>query len=625
MSEKIAVKVFQLSFKKLYKEDILLRNSNIKQKFDFIDLICNLLKAIVFSIDKKPCFIKNYILYSVKKVDMLRCLYIQNIVLIENASINFEDKMNCITGDSGSGKSVILESIGVITGERASQNLIKEGCDSGIVCAEFDITSNQEVIDILNDSGYKTSGELIIKKIIKKDSSRIFINEVVSSVNFVKDLMNKLINIHGQTDQFTLLNQKNHINILDDYIKLGKTRSQIAKIYDLYKENVRQRDELKTKIVDKTQLLQDLKDAKLEIEKYNIQEGEEDELVNKRIDIIKSRKLIDFISNISNEFGEINLSHISGQIVKYISNNKDYEDLNEKFEEIVDKIENVSSEIEAISSEMSNINNLVRERFDYNIDEIEERIDIIKSISSKYKVKHSSVFDFLHNINLQIDEINGLKLQYKEIDEQIKINLQDYHIIAEEMNKIRSEYAVKISHSVNEMLHRLDMTGSEFKIDVVLDKNEITRFGSNSVSFVAKLNNGSKFLPINEVASGGEMSRIILAIKASMLDINKKSCMFIFDEIETGLSSNITIKVARELSDMSSSCQIIAITHNPYIAGIADSHIKVSKTIEADKSFTSVANLNNSQRLSEIAGMISANLNDSAISLAKNILSKDIF
>ncbi len=554
---------------------------------------------------------------------MLKSLYIENIILIEKCVMQFDKSMTCITGDSGSGKSIILDALNIILGDRASQSVIRDGKDRAIISAEFDISKSEDVMKTISDAGYETNGEFLIKKIINRDSSsKILLNDQPTSIGFIKEITSSLIQIHGQTDQLLILNQKRHKKILDDCIGETILMKEISKLCNKIKERIKEKNEMELELKRSMDILKDLEEMQEDLEKYDIFEGEEKQLVERRIEYLKSAKISNFIKGIIEKasidglksavslFAKFQPEGVDDDVVKQISDSEN---------SLIEAMDSVSCVIDNLSK----ISYDITKHFDFDISEIEERLEQVNDVCRKYRIPNGSLFVFIRENDDKINQIYELENRIKLLNLEIENDKKEYIILAKKISTIRQKSADEISICVNEMLKNLEMQDAEFKICVNFDENILSNEGSDEVIFMAMLNKGTKSSPINEIASGGEISRLILAIKSAIARKLKDSSVLIFDEIESGLSTNVSIKVSLELEKLAKSMQIIAITHNPYIAGVSDSHIKISKKSDERSTTTLVLHLDSpEERQEEIAQMISFDKNHNAIKMAGEILNE---
>lgn len=560
---------------------------------------------------------------------MLKSIYIENIILIEKMHLFFKKGMTSITGESGAGKSVILDSLNIALGDRASQNVIRKNSNKSLISIEFDISKNKEILEQLNELGYNSNGELIIKKIINKDTgSKIFINDIPSNIQFVKKITSELIEIHGQMEQASLLNSSNHIIVVDRY---SKNESKLIKIKELFLDYKRifleledKTNEYKTKIIKVDELNEMLSD----LQEYKIKEGEEMELIEKRSKFLQIEKLIKNIKNIESNIEQLSTTKISIELEKLLINGDKILE-NEQKNDIsnnIKKIDSIAIDIESLKSSISSMFRFFFNSENERLDKIEERIDQIREIARKYRVPSTELFYFVKNIENQILEIDKIKIEIDELNKKLLIAKENYFKNANEISNARKKSAHEISLYVNQILKRIGMEKAVFDIKIETSNEKISENGSDNVTFVAKLNLGMDFMQIDKIASGGEMSRMMLALKSTIGQIFDNGGVIIFDEIESGLSGNICKMVAKELKLMSKNMQIFAITHNSYIAGYADNHFKIHKIHDekTDLTTTFANELNQEERINEVSSMISGTSTDESRNLSEKILNEKI-
>lgn len=580
-------------------------------------------------VNKKTCFLLFYKLkVLIKNEKMLASLYIENVILIKKLLISFQKGMCSITGDSGAGKSVILDSINIILGDRASQSIIRHGEGKAIIVAEFNISDSKEIQNSMIESGYQTHGELIIKKIVNKDStSRIFVNDTPSTINFVKQITSNLIEIHGQTDQLFLLKQSEHIKILDRYSNITNHLTELKQKFNDYMALDNEYSNLINLLDEKNKDIDNLKDMQDDLTEYDIKPNEETELLQQRAVFLQSKKIIDLFEKLEELTRSSNINEILNTLGKIlaISGNNLNEEYLKQLEDIQNATESIAIDINTNKDNISQLSQNIRRNFQsYNLEKIEKRIDTIREIARKYRTSSISLFDFVAEIDKKINDIDDLIQQKSELYIKLEEKLQIYNTKAKETSKIRSDNAITMSQNINEILSRLDMHKADFKTEVEFNPKKISEFGSDNVVFTARLNTGTPYFPIDKIASGGEISRLMLAFKSVISKNFVDSGVVIFDEIEAGLSGNIAKKVATELQKMSKTTQVIAITHNCYIAGFANHQIKVSKTEENHQVFTNAIELNHNERITEIAKIISPDGQGESLILAEGILKNEI-
>lgn len=532
---------------------------------------------------------------------MLKSLHIENIILMDRENLEFHRNFNVITGESGAGKSIIIDSINIILGERVNFDILREGKDAGSIVAVFDISRFTEIQNILNERGYTCNDEMIIKKTISRiNGTRIFLNDSPSTVQFIKQITNTIIEIHSQMEQHDILNSSKHIYFLDRYGDYDDLLKNLRKIYEIYsdqKSNIlRMEEDLRVKKIK----LEDLECMRDDIKRHDIKNEEENQLLEMRNKHLDREKINNFIKSIE-EFNPRNaIAKFSSLLIKNLSNQA----LGKYLEEINQKI----FDLELIDGKMNEIHesliDLLEDKAYANntLESIENRIDLIRGIGRKYKVPSTQIFQFLESINNEIETTLALEDNIKRAKIDFNRTIEEYNILEGKIYSYRIQNADEIANYVTIILRKLGMQMAEFMIKVE-KVDSISNAGSVKVEFMAKLNSNSSALPINKIASGGELSRISLALK-SVISRKLDAGTIIFDEIETGLDSKTCQSIACEIEKISKSTQVIAITHNPFIAQKADLHIKVIKNILPNETYTSILTLNKNEIAKEIEFMM---------------------
>lgn len=534
---------------------------------------------------------------------MLLELHIENILLIEKASIFFNPGFSVIIGETGSGKSVILDCISIVLGDRAKSDLTND--NGGIITAVFDIKNNENVKNILLEHHINHENEIIIKKIISKNGSKIFLNDNPVTVNLISKIATEMIEINSQFVQTELFLQEKHLAILDLFGGINLHYNKLKTLYNNLNDAI--------KIYDNERLLKEsiekeiefLKEACEDIKKISLCEGEYDDLILKRIAMQNHVKIANSVQNISkyseNIINNQNLIKIENELDNLSQNNKNIDVLSiiSDLKDYIDKISIFKEEVIELST------NLVRKISNNHesIEEIEDRIFAINSLSRKYRIQPFQLLSFykesvekIKNFNISEERMQFLKLQIEE-------KRAEYLQFCTEISILRKNIAQELSKRIIEKISLLGMQNA--KIEIKLFENKIhTPLGIDSIVFYASMNPNLPLMPINKIASGGELSRLMLAIKmilSDKLNINT----IIFDEIDTGISGKIAHQIGLEMKKMSTKIQILAISHNPQVIAVATNHIFVKKNKEKDKYITTIHKLNKEEKVIILAEMLS--------------------
>ena len=583
---------------------------------------------------------------------MLTSLSIHNIVLIDKAELTFPAPINanlCIlTGETGSGKSILLDALGLAIGFRSnlrligsassnSETLSEETPEKAQVKAEFDISKNQNCQKILEDNDLidEENPNLIrIRRSISKNSgSKAFINDTSIGVNLLAKIGESLIEIHGQHDQRGLLNPSSHMGILDDFSDNHSLLKDLSKTYDKIRAAEHKIDELKAK-KDQAERERDyLEHVVRELEDANIQENEEDELINKKDLLVGKEKILSFISELQSNITEANSQLFTSQ--KTLIRNQNIitnflPDHQEEFEQLSEKIDQQNAELEAA---MSNFGSIIHEvsHSEDSLDEIEERLLDIRTLARKFNVRVEELDAIIQDSQEKLSLLANEKEVTSNLENELIALSKTYHQIAAKIREKRQKSALILAKKVEEELQFLKMEGTKFLINVTaiddshdnLSENGTkTKFfekGLDKIEFKASINKNS-FDNISKIASGGELSRFMLALKVALMNVRSVPTM-IFDEIDTGIGGSTADAVGKRLKILAKDLQIFVVTHQPQIASKANTHFKISKSNQDNRVRTIIQNLNENERTTEIARMMSGEIiSEEALEAAKMLI-----
>ena len=560
---------------------------------------------------------------------MLNYISIKNIVLIEKLELNFEEGFTVLTGETGAGKSIIVDAINLILGKRAEKRLIKKGKDEATVSALFTVPKNHEVTGLINDNGIFFENEILLRRrILSNGRSQSFLNDEPISLNFMKEITSYLIEVNGQNDQSGLLENSNHINILDNWGNLSKYTQDLALVYNLYKDKVDMYNEYKEKIKlfesNKNHLAEDLE----EIIQLDLKDNE----VNK---LIESKNYLMSIEKIKESLTQINfllkgdaeskgiyesLSLSRKQILAILSLNK------KLFNRLDDALEKTIIELKETEAILGECLDSIDEN-NLSLDAIENRISLIKRIARKHNIEENEIVSLKDKFENKLNSIENSNQDLKIIEDEIKILRNEYKLNALKLSKLRHEASIKLSKFVNSEFPILKLESAKFNSSLnELDENNWKPNGIDKVIFKIETNKDSGFDFISKIASGGELSRIILAIKVSLIaehkNINSKT--LIFDEVDTGVGGAVADAIGKRLELLGQHNQVLAVTHHPQVAARSSNHFKVNKSNKDSYSSTSINNLNYNERLEEIARMLSGErITDAARKAAESLFKEN--
>ncbi len=538
---------------------------------------------------------------------MVGTIQIKNIGIIDNLSINLENGFNVLTGETGAGKTLIIDSLGIICGNRFSKEMIRTGEEYSYVEASIYMPENKEAID----------GNIIVsREIYSNGRNSCKINGRLVTVTQLKEFMKNIIDIHGQNDNQTILDKSSHIGYLDSFA--GCEITNIKKEYrELFEKYNSIKQELKANFGDDKE-----KQRKLDLLNYQLKEIEQANLkINEDVELEEQRKIMLYSEKIVENL-TIADETLSEQVIDGINTSikalEKIENIDEKYSQKLTELKNAYYEIQEISRDISS--NKEEIYFDdEERNEVEERLDEIFSLKRKYGNSIEEILKYKEDVEKQIyeienlDEINNkLKKQLKEIEEKMtKFSVQ--------MSEIRNKNAQELSKKINNELQDLEMKYAKFNCKISFnEKNEFNKDGLNDVEFVISTNIGEGTKSLIKIASGGEMSRIMLAIKSVLANVDKVPVL-IFDEIDTGISGHAAKAVASKMKKISQNHQILCITHLASIAAKGDYNYYISKVVENGKTHTKVEKLDEENTIKEIARIASGDINEISIEHAKQL------
>lgn len=551
---------------------------------------------------------------------MLKTLSIENIAVIEKAEIEFSNGFNVLTGETGAGKSIVVDSINAILGERTSKELVRAGSENALVTAYFEDLS-KEVEQKLNefDLPCDDDGALVLsRKISAQGKSTCRINGSVCTVSMLKEIGNLLVNIHGQHDSQTLLNADYHYKFVDMYGSLDG-------VLDEYKQSFRQllsvRKQLKALTMDA-----DERDRQIELLDYQIKElsdaeikvGEWDELKKRKNIILNSQTLLQSLNSALAAFnGSDEYSGISTLLSTAVKEIGSVSDVDSEIKGVYDKAEALNDSIEIVKDALlDKINSIEFEPEELN--RIEERLDLYYTFSNKYGETEQDMLYYLDEavkkraaFENSEEELEKLNVRYDEIFNQTVA-------LAQKLTDLRKSTAEKLGNEICKQLEFLDMP--KIKFTTSFEKGNLSANGWDKIEFLIATNVGETAKPLAKIASGGELSRIMLAIKSIIAQKDSIDTL-IFDEIDTGVSGKASRKIGLKLKELGAFTQVICVTHSAQIASVADSHFLIEKNVENDRTYTNVTVLDYDGRKNELARIMGGiNATESLLKSAEELL-----
>ena len=542
---------------------------------------------------------------------MISTLHIKNIGIIDDLSIDLNEGLNVLTGETGAGKTLIIDSLGIISGGRFSKEMIRKGETNSFVEICMYEPENENSID----------GNIIVSREINSNGKNMCkINGRMVTVNELKNFMSKFIEIHGQNDNQSLLDNKFHLKYLDGFIgdKITDIKKQYKEKYEKYLEI---KQELKNNYGDEKERERKLDLLRYqfnEIEEANLKVKEEDNLEEKRKLMINSEKISKNLNEADIAIGENSIDSINTAIRAL----EKIENIDKKYEDISSNLKNIYYELQEISRDISEHKEDVY--FDEEErNEVEERLDLIYNLKRKYGNDVQEILNYKDEIEAEINHIENLDEYNNKLKKELKQLKEEMTKLAEKMHELRNEYGKVLSININKVLEDLEMKNANINIHVDYNEEDFFENGKDIVEFYITTNLGEDEKQLAKIASGGEMSRIMLAIKKVLADTDKMPVL-IFDEIDTGISGKAAGAVAEKLNGISKNHQVLCISHLPSIAAIADYNYFISKRVINERTNTNIKLLNEKETLEEIARISSGEINEATIQYAMQLRNKKV-
>lgn len=542
---------------------------------------------------------------------MLDLLHIENIAIIEQADIQFRPGFNALTGETGAGKSIVIDALSAVLGQRASRDLIRTGSDHAFVSAVF-----SQIPQALGaDMGIEDREEWLLQREIYADGKNVCrLNGRPMTVSQLRAIGNRLLNIHGQHDGQQLLDETQHILYLDQYGRYSPLQDSYAAKYAALQEIRSQMDALQMDESEKARRIDTLRFQINDLERANLQAGEEEELLERRNLLRNGEKFIsaiqgaDFcLSGDDQQAGALSLLRQAQEQLASVRN------MSDSFSQLYERLEAVYSEVYDISYTVQE----KKDEFDFapgELDEVESRCDQLYRLKKKYGATVEDMLAYLEKCRQELDQIafadDTLAILQKKLEKAEKEALT----AARELSKQRRIVAKELEERILTELRELNMGSIRFEVAFAEKKPDVS--GIDEVRFLMSANVGEELRPIHKIASGGELARIMLAMKNVLSEQDQVGTM-VFDELDTGVSGRAAQKVAEKMARISRTKQVLCVTHLPQLAAMADTHFSVEKGEQDGRTFTRVVQLDRAQRQHELARLtggasISATMLESA-------------
>ncbi len=554
---------------------------------------------------------------------MLNRLYVKNIALIQEANIEFDKKFNVLSGETGSGKSIILDSINFVLGSKADKNLIRYGADEAFVRAEFTVEPDSAAIAELEEMDIECDGTIVIsRKYSQEGKGSIKINGNSVSVSMLRKVTAHLVDVHGQSEHFYLLNEKNQLSLIDGLCKseLKSVKAELSDLITKKRAIRRQIDELGGDEQERARKL-DLLDYQIkEIESAEIRVGEYEELLARKKVMDNLEKIALALSEVrsilSDDNGCTDLLSSASRIMSSVSGYGD------EYSSISDRIENISVEAEDISQTISDLSDGLS--FDEGQAQyIEERLTLLKNLMRKYGNSEEAVLSYFEDASRQYEALSDAAENIERLQKSAILTDDKIYDCCRKLSEMRKSACESFTRQVVAELKSLNIPNAKFEVEFAPFDRQTARLsdtnGSDDVSFMFSANKGEPLKPLSKIISGGEMSRFMLSVKTQLKDINGIST-YIFDEIDAGISGVTARAVAEKFVAISHNTQIIAVSHLPQVCAAASCQFLISKTDDGRTTVTNIRRLNHEERVQEIVRLTGSQPSEAATMHANELL-----
>lgn len=551
---------------------------------------------------------------------MLTHFRIQNVLLIENLNLNFSDGLSALTGETGAGKSILLDSLSLALGGRSSSGLVRQGADQGVITAVFDLNTKHAAFPILKEQGVEVDGDLILKRIVTADGkSKAFINDQPISIGLLKSVGDTLVEIQGQFEQHGLMDSSTHIDLLDAFAGLQDKKLSVQTAYDAWREAERALNQAETDLAQQKQNEDFLRHCVDELQKMAPQPGEEQELADKRSRLQNQEKILGALTEtyelLTADTGAEQSVNRSIRTLSRITAHagEKGQRIHTQLEQGFTLLQEASYELQSLITELS--------EGDQNIDQIEERLFALRALARKHQITVDELAAFLDDLKSKLSLLDRSEDHLKALRKNAAETKEKYHQLAIALSDDRKKAAVKLDKAVMAELAPLKLEKATFK--TVLVQRELTRWardGIDAVEFMISTNPGTPLAPLAKSASGGELSRFLLALKVILSKVDPVPTL-VFDEVDSGVGGAVAEAVGDRLSKLGDNLQVLVVTHSPQVAAKADAHLKVEKQSSKNQTITSVTPLDAKARQEEIARMLSgATVTDEARAQATRLM-----
>lgn len=545
---------------------------------------------------------------------MIKNIFIKNFILIEQLTLDFQDGFSAFTGETGAGKSILIDAISLLKADRASASYVMKGKDKAIIEGTFDLSNDTHALQILKENGFEDDEEYYTfsREISASGKSVARLNRRIIPLSLMREIVNTQLDIHGQRDNAYLLQSSNHLLLLDRYLHLEDAVQLVKEKYKVYTELVKEKQEA----IEDSYNENDLEYFKYqiqEIENANLKPEEEEELEEKEKNYLSLKNSMDKFQAIEDLYTSSVESDIYS-LLKLVESLKD-----------VDRIDSLQSQYtDAYYSMVDAVSSLIqmKDNFSFSeeeINEMEERLYTIQKLKRKYNTDIQGILEYKDELKLKVQRFDNRQEYLQQMDDKIKKAENAYLKTAQSISDKRKAGAPALDKAIAEQLSELHLNNAKFL--TYIENGEYTSSGIDKVEFKVAMNKGQEYSPLAFSASGGELSRLMLGLKVIFTHLQKIETI-IFDEIDTGVSGKVAFSIGKKMKELSDECQVFAVTHLAPVASWADHQYLVSKESDESSTHTTIHELDEYQRIEQLAFISSGEITEASTSAAKELLSR---
>lgn len=545
---------------------------------------------------------------------MIKNLYIQNFVLIDRLALDFTDGFSAFTGQTGAGKSILIDAISLLCAERGSASVVARGAEKAVIEGTFDLSNDQRALDLLKDSGFDVEDDVTFtREITKAGKSTVRIDHRIASLSLLRDVLENQVDIHGQRDNSYLLNTNSHLHLLDEYLQDEAQLKDVKEAYSVWHGLV----EEKERLLHETYNEEDLEFYRYqinEIDEADLHIGEDEELEEKekRYESLKdSYEKISCICDLYHDGvsdGLYEMTHLLSSL-----KTDDFEHISSSVSDCYYTLDDAMNSLSSLRDDM--------DLSEEEINEMEERLFTISRLKRKYGRTIEDILAKKEELEELVESFSNKQEALEKTEKKIAKARSAYDRAAAALRKTRLSGFEKLDREIEVHLKDLMLENSRFKT-VFTDHSEPTSHGSETCEFYVSMNRGETLKPLSKTASGGELSRLMLGLKVIFTHLQGIETV-IFDEIDTGVSGPVATAIGKKMKTLSSSCQVFAVTHLAQVAACADSHYFVSKADDETSTHTAVTKLDEKGILEQLALISSGAVTDSSLQAAKELYERN--